>query len=728
MGLSDRSKMNFDETTSTSGRESCQAMLDAATPLIYIHNAFRITGLMVDASRRDVKKRIDDLKYAEELGDADDEHSHAYAFDPPPSLEKIREAANRLQNPEQRIIEEFFWFWPNQWGEGKKDKALIALKNGDIDGAYQLWFNSLSADVKRSSLIAKHNLAVMYQLVALDSEHLALEGEIEPDQQQALSKYWKTCFKWWEELTDDEDFWSLVTERIRILDDRGLTTGFGRRMRASLPEAMDKINAEQAIAFFEKGKLDLGERHLTYMLETHQGMDDVPKTLAMVTKPLKTRVESLVERARALSKQDPQNAGQAASDLLNAVEDPANILRLVLPETDYVRIDLFDSIADTCLECIDAYFRGANKDWGLILDIITGAVRFGSSNETKSRLALKRVIIYCEEVYEAVEKDPHSGERLARDLIDISSELLSNTNQPYVSQENRKEARDRIANTIMSCAVTYGNETRDWGSCVDLLEKSLGIVVDDELRTRIEKNLHIVKQNHTVYGNLEPITKAPRLDASNGVGYTLYGCSDKDPETGSYLSTYYFVLLGIPLFPISRYRVIPTLFGYRFLGKAPLRTFDKWHLAVSITSVCFVFLFLFGVFNGSDAPSSSNKRASNSTPTRTATSYPSRPTSRPTIPPVSYPRTNSWRETLSSEIASGKARANDLETQLQQLDNQIQVMEAQMDTYERSNRIDDYNALVPEINILITRRKSLYTLYSLTIDEINKKVDLYNLR
>lgn len=53
--------------------------------------------------------------------------------------------------------------------------------------------------------------------------------------------------------------------------------------------------------------------------------------------------------------------------------------------------------------------------------------------------------------------------------------------------------------------------------------------------------------------------------------------------------TYYFVVLFIPVFPICRYRVQSAPGGgYRFLGKAPLRTFDKWHLAVVILGILYL--------------------------------------------------------------------------------------------------------------------------------------------
>ena len=65
--------------------------------------------------------------------------------------------------------------------------------------------------------------------------------------------------------------------------------------------------------------------------------------------------------------------------------------------------------------------------------------------------------------------------------------------------------------------------------------------------------------------------------------------------TGSYLSTYYFVFLFIPIFPICRYRVTSSGDSYRFFGKAPLRSFDKWHLAISIGLIVLLIILASSV-------------------------------------------------------------------------------------------------------------------------------------
>lgn len=357
-------KKNHDRDQRPRSRESgeCKPLVSACIPSVYIHNAFRITGLPVDASARDIKRRIDDLKAASEMGDDDDEHTHAFALKPPPAVDHIREAAQRLQDSERRIIEEFFWFWPREWGKGSSDSALTALRNGDKDTAFKLWSAALNEDEEPASVVAKHNLAVMYHMVALDSEILALKSDLTPQQAATVAKYWNTCFKWWEELTEDETFWSLVADRIRMLDDERLTTGFARRMRSAFPVAFDRINALLAMQYAEKGKYDHAKQHVAYMNQTHQGADDVDRVISDILKPLETRINDAAEKAVARARQDATQGADIAKELLATTKQPLAIARSMLAEGHAIRSYLFEHVSDACFTCLIAY-GNKTEDW-----------------------------------------------------------------------------------------------------------------------------------------------------------------------------------------------------------------------------------------------------------------------------------------------------------------------------------------------------------------------------
>src|SRR5271157_4448866 len=119
----------------------CQPLIEAANLNIYRENPFRITGLPTDAGSKDMARHAGKLKMLEELGHSNDANAFAFALNPPPSLEQIRAAFQRLKDPEKRIIDEFFWFWPENFGENTNtsDLAIEALRNGDAFGAHDIW-------------------------------------------------------------------------------------------------------------------------------------------------------------------------------------------------------------------------------------------------------------------------------------------------------------------------------------------------------------------------------------------------------------------------------------------------------------------------------------------------------------------------------------------------------------------------------------------------------------
>lgn len=196
----------------------------------------------------------------------------------------------------------------------------------------------------------------------------------------------------------------------------------------------------------------------------------------------------------------------------------------------------------------------------------------------------------CKAALENSEKQPTSAGREAQKVMNTAPQLISNLSASKPGVEILSQGKDEIALTLMHCAVVYGNKTEKWKPCIAFLEEAFKYASSQEVKSRIQKNLTTVRDNDRIYGDLTPLSSAPSLHTINGIGTTMYGSTDHDPASGSYLSTHYFVFFAIPIFPISRYRVIPTGNGYRFLGKAPLRTFDKWHIAISLGLIAWMII------------------------------------------------------------------------------------------------------------------------------------------
>lgn len=77
------------------------------------------------------------------------------------------------------------------------------------------------------------------------------------------------------------------------------------------------------------------------------------------------------------------------------------------------------------------------------------------------------------------------------------------------------------------------------------------------------------------FPQLRVIKRAPVLMRINGIGLGMYGRRDCDPETNTYIKTYCFCFVFIPVLALSAYRVVDAERGWHFIGREPLSSFAK---------------------------------------------------------------------------------------------------------------------------------------------------------
>lgn len=104
---------------------------------LVLRNPFRVLGLPVTASSREIAKRVSDLEMLAELG-----KEKSYPLDLSElgeidrSLESIKDAARRIELPEMRVFYSFFWF---RSGDAVDELALECLCNLELSEADSIW-------------------------------------------------------------------------------------------------------------------------------------------------------------------------------------------------------------------------------------------------------------------------------------------------------------------------------------------------------------------------------------------------------------------------------------------------------------------------------------------------------------------------------------------------------------------------------------------------------------
>ena len=468
--------------------EESKSLLQAATRSLYRANAFRITGLPVDATTRDLARHADRLRMLEELGEGGSAHSAAFALQPPPSQDQIRNAIQRLKDPEERAIDEFFWFWPEEFGRSAADPAIQALVSGHGESAQQVWSDKEANP--QDGTTALHNLAVFWHLTALDQEQGALDKVLDADSRRRLETSWRNAFARWDAVATSEAFWEKVGGRVRQLQDPRLTTGFVRRLRATLPAALDKINGELALAYAEQGDLEMATLHVRLMRESNQGLDDVEQTAELVLTPARKRLEEQIRRAKQRVEENPKNGIAAARELLEHAQRAVVLFDLFFGKASEVRREVFDEVATVC-GYLPAKYHEATHDDATCLAILRSALNFASAIEVRRKIQenidaltgnLKRkefepVYRLLKAIQESKEYPRRRLDRFRREVVPLLSQLRVND-----------ELLDAAAIVLGAISAAAWNGKRDGGAARAANELALRYARRADLRQQLNND------------------------------------------------------------------------------------------------------------------------------------------------------------------------------------------------------------------------------------------------
>lgn len=504
-------KFDLDITSEESGSgmqsnvpsAECRLLLEAASLNIYRENPFRITGLPVDTTLKEIARHADKLKQMEELGYGEKANTAAFALNPPPTIDQIRAAMQRLKEPERRQIDEFFWFWPETFGQSSTDPAIQALAAGDMSEAYDIW--EAKERSATTGFIANHNIAVMLHLVALDWTNYHLNAEVDSAREERIRCYWKDSFARWEKIPSDDRLWDFVITRIRSVGDPRLTTGFGRRFADTLPAALDKINAEAGLKFAEQGRLDWARTHVHFMRETHQGLDNVAKTAELVLAPLRKRVTQHIKTARETTGKDPKKGGEAAILLIDECGRLLLLYELFHTRDAHQKTELFDEVASASVDCVVDYQKSTG-DNALFVEVLDTTLRLATAPDLRERvernIGIGRSNLRGEAIqplYDRLKNIRDSKELGKIRLNDIKQwmmpELASLAESQGVDSETTSDFSEALAGTLRGISIDAHNDEDDFETAAEAIRLALRLARSTDLKKRCKDDSAVVEKN-----------------------------------------------------------------------------------------------------------------------------------------------------------------------------------------------------------------------------------------
>jgi len=350
-------------------------LLKASSPEIYRINAFRLVELPVDATVQQVKRREQEYTTLNTMGltpqEIESKMGGIVPLIPPPSKDIVYQAFARLRDPELRLVDELFWFWPLDHNTSiDEDDALSLIKKGDFQSGIEVW--SKHEKEGTESMVSTHNLAVLYHMLALDIESKGLIENLNEKQFEQKQVYWKDAAVRWKNCIEQEGLWKRLTKRVLDFKDPRLTGEVVQRFRTTLPLSLLLISASLAMKAAESGKLLDAKRHVQFM--TYFGFDSeiIEKVLNIVIAPIRERIKLAYAYLKKESQDSAGNFKAVASSSVQQISQMLKLIETLLPSGSMVRIAINDEAATKLMETIIGYCN-KTSDWRTskqLLDII----------------------------------------------------------------------------------------------------------------------------------------------------------------------------------------------------------------------------------------------------------------------------------------------------------------------------------------------------------------------
>lgn len=620
----------------------------------YSNNPFRILSLSSTASVKDAHRSADKLLKWLELGETP-QVDWVLPFLAPVRLDRdiIKWAVREIEDPARRLRHELFcpsggfsYYEPCQ-------KFLRVGSYTDFIAHCELAVSKdPGPDLERGDAVnrldaslGRHYLAVFYHAAAIEGARKATRTSA---RHMPPPTSWERAFGYWVLVQKDDVFWNYLRCRAHELCDPRLKPEQVLASRQNLLRDILAVNVALGLEAMERGdyaELISQSRIIQASPSSAQVKTGVQEELAT---PFRLRFEKARREVQPkLSSQAIAAHSPIRQALTSGMESEVTVARVEL-QTYLAEIEdtinkKIVPIANQVKE-LSLYRTEAGVE---ILDgtaYILRSLSLAMNNEASFARQALRVT------------------RIARNYATSEEcrEKLSEDERTLKFLAAREEALQRA-------------EERQFRESLAKLEEALQFAETEQDKQTMRGWMEQARRLLAFEG-LEPIDSAPSLSTINGIGTTLYGKREFDPQTQSYIATLYFTFFFIPIFPIAAYRVIDAGGGsYRFLGKAPLGRGSIWYPLV-VPAIVLLIWILGALAGSSETPQRTSPSA------RATTARPSKVPPGPQSADNEKQRLSVWIERERTRLHAEKAELDRIGTDL---DAERGIIRGQMDDVNR---------------------------------------------
>lgn len=481
------------------------SLLSLAHPRIYDVNAFRLTGLPVDATGRDVARHVEKQLVAQKLGVKNGAEAQIFGPSEPPTVDSIRAAAHQLKDPEVRLLHELFWLWPMPNATGTEDSAVEAIRQGNLGGAVQIWTRD-ERDTG-NGIVGTHNLAVLYHCLALSWEAILPPVEQRDENAKRLDEYWEAGLTRWAELCRSDAFWGRVVTRIRTIDDPRLTTGVALSIRAALPTAICLVGAKTAVQVLGRSNKSRAEAIIS-MIRGAFSSSVTDKCFRTAAGPAQETIKALCGAAQDEVKRAAERGDQVTEKLLTESRRSLDTVDLLLKPGDPSRDAVFDQVALCGIDCMIP-FANATKKWDLVVTVTEKLVGLAVGPTAQDRLKTnletargnregarqESVFAPIVALMDGIMKELSPIRELSRLKAEVWPRVAALQQRNDVSREEFELLATRLGWAFRAVALELWNDLKSWAYASEALSLAAMLAFSDELRSKLRDDRIILDRN-----------------------------------------------------------------------------------------------------------------------------------------------------------------------------------------------------------------------------------------
>lgn len=452
--------------------------------LIY-QNPFRVLGIPVTATDREIAKQIGDMAIYAEMGKPIEYDSDNFFNEKPDrTTESIQEAKQKIDQPNDKLFYSLFWFWENS-GNTVDEMAFEELKNGNVEKAIEFWEREIKNGITAQNKSNYKNLSVLrlglsVQNGKLDKSlfinSLSLSGEF-----LANGHF--------------EYFTNQVLGTKHSVDLLETTNHYVDEIISIVMPHLAKRKSANKVTHKE-----LLNHFATYPDSIQNGILE-----KFIGKPIHN-IERQIEKSEQLRNDDVSKANKTGFELYKNTQEDINQIQSVLTKSDLKYQLVADKLAEEILQCSIDYFNSSMEldldpgkdslklaEYAKIIAVGEKSKNRVSENyitikeyndEKPIRTKIDPIISLLNKYQNKVEKaDASANYNLAKEFVFSIKKHLDNI-RLIIKKEQYGSGFEYIINVLAACAsfvnscgVTIANSNSQYGKAIELVDMAKRILL-----------------------------------------------------------------------------------------------------------------------------------------------------------------------------------------------------------------------------------------------------------